>query len=197
MGQIMVSDIMTRNLITIKPNTNLLNCARKMIKKRVGSLLIVDKKNNNRLVGFLSSDDILWALVKKSKKDLSTIRAIDISPRKLATIKPTASIEDIIKKMKRIKFEKLPVIKDGEVVGMITIRDILTFHPEIYPEMEEFSEIREEVEKLKRLETKTLREPKIHETNVMREGICEGCGNYDILYRVDSQLICGPCKNTM
>ena len=79
MENVLVADIMTREPITTKPDINLLDSAKKMVKKKVGSLLIVDKKN---LLGFISQKDILWALVKKSKEDLSKIKAIDISPKK-------------------------------------------------------------------------------------------------------------------
>ena len=37
-----------------------------------------------------------FRLVKKSQKDLSEIKAIDISPKKLATIRPSASLEEAI-----------------------------------------------------------------------------------------------------
>ncbi|MCP6727588.1 MAG: CBS domain-containing protein, partial [Patescibacteria group bacterium] len=86
MKEILVADIMTRDPITVKPDTNLLECARKMVRKRVGSLVIIDDKN---LVGFISQRDILWAVVKKSKDDLSRIKAKDISPKKIATVKPS------------------------------------------------------------------------------------------------------------
>ena len=79
MGDITVLEVMTRYPITISPDTNLLECARKMVKKKVGSLLIVDKK---KLVGFVSEKDILWALIKKSKKGLEEVSAIQISPKK-------------------------------------------------------------------------------------------------------------------
>jgi len=52
--------------------------------------------------------------------------------------------------MKRLKFQRLPVIQKGEFLGIITLKDILSFHPELYPEMDEFEKIREESEKLKR-----------------------------------------------
>ncbi|MEK6926137.1 MAG: CBS domain-containing protein [Nanoarchaeota archaeon] len=184
MERILVSDIMTRDPITTKPDTNLLECARQMVKKKAGSLLLVDKK---RLVGFISRKDILWALVKKSKEDLSKIKAIEISPKKIATTKPSATIKEAVEKMKNLKFERLPVIQNGQLVGMLTVRDILNFNPEIYPELDEFDQIREETEKLKRIK-------KIQNT---KEGICEECGNYDVLFRVHGNLICDTCKDKM
>ena len=186
MKNILVSDVMTRDSIDVKPATNLLECARKMVRKRVGSLLIVDKK---RFAGFISERDILWVLIKKSKEELSEIKAIDISPRKIVTIKPSSTIEEAIKKMRKSKFDKLPVVHENELVGIITVKDILNFHPEIYPELEEFAQIKEREEKLKRISTKN---PKI-----VNEGNCERCGNKSVLRKVNERLICGSCESSM
>lgn len=187
MENILVSDIMTRDPVVVKPETSLLDCAKIMVKKRVGSLLLV---TNKKLVGFISNEDILWALVKKSKEDLSKIKAIDISPRKIATIKPLISVKIAFEKMKNLKFERLPVIHEGELVGIITIKDILSFSPEFYPELKELAEIREETKKLKRVE-------KAKDRDFMHDGICEECGNRDILSRFNGMLVCESCKNAV
>ena len=184
MNNISISNVMTRDPVVVKPETNLLECAKKMVRKRVGSLLLVDKK---KLVGFISEKDILWALIKKSKDDLSKIKAIDISSRKIATIKPTTTIQEAIEKMKKLKFERLPVIQEGKLVGMVTVKDILNFHPEVYPELEEFAKIREEAEKLKRMK----------ETKKRKTGTCEECGNVDLLYLTNGTLLCESCKNSL
>lgn len=184
MKNILVSDVMTREPITIPSSSNLLECAKMMVKKKVGSLLLVEKK---RLLGFISEKDILWALIKKSREDLSKIRAMDISPKKIAVIKPSNTIREAIEKMKKLKFEKLPVIDNNELVGMLTIKDILNFNPEFYPELEEFAKIREESDKLKR----------IKKSKQASEGICEECGNHDLLYHQDGRVICDECRRNM
>ena len=187
MKEILVGDIMTRFPVTISPDTNLLECAKKMVRKRVGSLLIVDKK---KLVGFLSRRDILWALIKKSKEDLSKIRAVDVSPKKIATIKPNLTVNETIKKMNKSKFDKLPVINEGKLVGIITAKDILNFKPEFYPELGEYAKIKEEWSKLARVKV-------LNGNEEVPEGICEECGNQEILHRVNGMLICESCKNSI
>lgn len=184
MKGILVADVMTRDPITISPSTNLFECTKKMVRKRVGSLLLTEGK---RLVGIISRKDILWVIVKKSSADLKDIKAIDISPKKIATIKPDATIKEALEKMKQYKFRTLPVIQDKELVGLVTIRDILTFSPEAYPELEEFEQIREESRKLKNI--KKVRE--------IRGGICEECGREGILYKVHGNLICEMCRDRM
>lgn len=186
MKTILVADLMTRDPITIKPDSSLLECAKKMVRKRVGSLLIVKDK---KLVGFVSQRDILWALIKKSKDDLSNIKAIEISAKKIATIKPSSTIKEAIKKIKKVKFERLPVIHEGELVGIITIKDILNFNPEFYPELEEFAKIREETKKLKRIK-------KAEKRDVISDGICEECGARGPLYRQHGMLVCESCRDS-
>lgn len=186
MHEVLVSDVMTRIPVTVTPNTNLLECAKKMVRKRVGSLLIIDKK---RLVGFISQRDILWALIKKSKKDLSTIKAIDISPKKIATLSPNMTIEEAVKKMNNSKFERLPVIHEKNLVGMLTSKDILNFNPELYPELDELAKIREETNKLKRIK-------KAQERGTT-EGMCEECGNHGTLYRFNGMLVCDSCRSSL
>ncbi len=186
MYKVLVSDVMTREPITISPNSSLLECAKRMIQKRIGSLLLVEKK---KLIGLISTQDILWALVKKSQKDLANIKAKDISPKKIVTIRPDNSLSEAITKMKRSKFERLPVLDNNELVGLITIKDILSFHPEIYPELEEFSQIREESRKLK-----LIKKAKKKIDTYPNEGMCEECGNYGKLERHKGMLMCASCK---
>ena len=182
MKNILVVDVMTREPVTISPNANLLECAKTMVKTNVGSLVIVEGK---RLVGFISQRDILWAMTKNPNGDLTKVKAIEISPKKIAIIKPDSTLKDAIEKMNRLKFERLPVIHENNLVGVVTAKDILNFHPEVYPEIEEFAKIREETEKLKR----------IKEAEKRREGICEECGNQGILLRYNGMLVCESCRD--
>ena len=179
MKTIDVSDIMTRNPLTVSPETNLFDCVKKMLKNKLVSLPIVQE---GKLLGLITQRDILWTLIKlKRIFDLKKIKAIEVSPKKLVTLSPNMPIEKAIKKMR--KYYRLPVIINGKLVGIVAARDILNFNPEFYPEFKELSKIREESEKLKRLKLKH-RPP---------EGICEECGNYGSLFSEDGELLCGQC----
>lgn len=187
MKKTLVADVMTREPFTVKQDTSLLECARVMIKKKVASLPIVDKKN---LVGFLSQRDILWALVKNPKANFAKIKAKDISPKKIVTLKPDTTLDATIKKMNSFKFDRFPIVKNNELLGMVTSKDILNFHPEFYPELEELSMIREEEEKLKMIKM-TKEGPRV------RDGVCEECGKRDALYRINGMLICDSCRSSI
>ena len=73
---------------------------------------------------------------------------------------------------------------------MVTIRDILNFHPEIYPELEEFAKIREETKKLKRVQ-------RVRGKMQDEEGICSECGNPNVLFDIEGMLVCESCRNSM
>jgi CBS domain-containing protein len=182
-----VGDIMTRNLITAKPDISIKDAAKIMTKKRVGSLLL---EEDEELKGILTEKDILWALSKKSKKDLSKIKAKEICAKKIITIKPSADIYDAIRLMRKKKFRRLPVTIKKKVIGYLTLKDILRIQPELFEiakEHKAITEIREESAKVKR-----IRKP-----HTSREDICEECGNFDFLYNEDGRLICEDCRDAM
>lgn len=187
MAQILISDIMTREPKSVSPDTNLLECAKRILKNRIGSLLLVE---NKQLKGIITTHDILWAIVKKSKEDLSKIKASDIAPRKLITIQPDSTIEDAVKRIKKFKFHRLPVVKNGEVLGLVTLRDILGFYPELNAELRQVESIREETEKLKRLGG-------AKERVVIQDGVCEECGARGALYRENGLLMCSSCLGSL
>ena len=177
---IKVGDLMTRNFIYVAPDTNLKQCAKTMVKKRVGSLII---KEGDKLKGILTEKDIIWAIVKKSKKDLKNIQAKSLMKRKVVTIKPGADITEAMQKFKRKKIRRLPVVERGRLIGFLTSKDVLKIDPGLFQMIAETIKIKEETKKLKR--RKAVRE----------QGICEECGEFDILYKSEAQVVCETCYN--
>jgi len=174
---------MTRNFIWVLPSENLKECARTMVKKRVGSLIV---KEGDKLRGILTEKDIIRAVVKKSKEDLGEILAKDVMQRKVVTIKPSADITEALSKMKKKKVRRLPVVESGKVIGMITTNDIIKIDPGLFELIAETVQIRDETEKMK-VSGKTRES--------VRTGICEECGESGILYHDKGLLICEKCYN--
>jgi len=181
-----VGDVMTRDFISINPDVSVLDCAKKMVRNHVGSLVIL---KNNELEGIITEKDIIWALTKRSKKELSKIKCCDITPRKVATIRPDMDLIDALQRMKKTKFRRLPVVVNKKVIGLLTLKDILRIEPDLFDIASATStmQIREEDEKIERKES-----PKSFSV-----GICEECGSSDILYKVEGALICESCSDKM
>ncbi len=183
-----VSDVMTRSPVTISPEVDVISCARIIMKKRVGSLILVDDK---KIKGLLTEKDIVWALTKKPGKELKKVRARDIASRKVKTIKPAMDLSTALRIMKKTGYRRLPVVYQGNLVGMVTLKDILRIEPSLYANISDVMEIKEEAEKLRRREVMADRPEPVH------QGICEECGNYDWLYKVDNRIICESCMDEM
>ncbi len=179
-----VGDIMTRNFVSAKPDIPVINAVKLMVKKRVGSLLLVE---NEVLKGILTEKDVMWALSKKSKKDLKDILAKDICGKKIITIRPSADVYDAMRLMRKKKFRRLPVTLKKKIIGFLTLKDILRIQPELFEISQKGYTIKEQAEKLKR---KQAGEP-------FKEGMCEECGNFDIIYNQDGKLICITCREAM
>lgn len=177
-------DIMTRNFVSVSPDTSLLDCAKKMVKKRVGSLILEEKST---LKGILTEGDIIWAMTKKPREDLESIKASEIAPKKIVTIKPSADLYDALQKMKKTKYRWLPVTVNKKIIGFLTLKDILRIEPSLFEMASEIMQIKEEESK--------LRKRKAGEEFI--DGICQECGRFSLLYKVDNRRICDGCRDSM
>jgi len=184
--RIRVGDVMTRNYVHVKPDTNLLECAKTMIKNRVGSVVL---KENDNLHGILTEKDIIWALTKKSGKDIKGIMAKDVANKKIFTLKPETPLKEALEKMNSNKVRRMPVVSNKKIIGYITMKDIVKFMPEIYEGSRAFEKIREETEKIQKSESALKGE--------FIEAPCEECGNFDMLEHIDGRMICESCRDEM
>ena len=182
MRKISVGDVMTRNFVSVSPGASLHDCAKKMVRERVNSLVVA---RGNKLVGILTARDVLWAVMKKSGTDLKEIGVLDVAVRKVAVVKPSADISQAIAKMKLLNFRRLPVLSNSELIGVITLKDILSVEPAFYNEVQDFVDVREESRK------RNL------DLDWPIEGLCENCGALSELLKVEGTLLCPDCRDEL
>ena len=77
----------------------------------------------NRLVGMVSEFDVLKALVKG--QDLTTLKAEDIMTSQPVTVEETATAEIVIAQMIAHQIIRIPVVRDGRLIGMISRTDLM------------------------------------------------------------------------
>jgi CBS domain-containing protein len=183
MRKIAVGDIMTQNYTAIKPSTLLHDCAKIITRKKLNTLPITI---NNKLVGILNARDILWAITKKPNINLKKVKAMDIATRKVAVIKPSADISQAIRKMRTLNFRTLPVLSKGKLIGIVSLRDILRIEPELYPQIGELYDIKEEERKIEESKTEWP-----------SEGFCDNCGTFNDLLKVYDKLLCPDCREEL
>lgn len=180
-----VGDVMTRNFISVKPDMSVIDCAREIIKKHVGSLIV---KEDQHLKGIITEKDIIWVLVKR--QDLNKIKAKDIMTKRVVGINPSKDLYDALLRMRNKKTRVLPVMVKDHVIGVLTIKDILRVEPSLFDIALETMSIREETEKLKRRHAVLS-----GEESWIKEGECPECGAYGMLYNSDGRLICEACSS--
>ena len=117
-----VEDIMTQAAVTDAPDDTLSEAAAKMRQQQTGSLLVMEGDN---LAGIVTERDVLK--VVGAGQDPKNVSLRDAMTSDVVTIRPDTSIKDAAEIMFQKWFRHLPVTTDdGKVVGIISLRDLLT-----------------------------------------------------------------------
>ena len=142
---IKVGDAMTNEPFTIGPEASVIECARLMSEKGVGSVLI---KGSELLLGIVTEQDLVRKTLAVGLNAPETpVRAI--MEKKLFTITPDKDIYDALILMKKYDIRHLPVMNGGVLVGYITSKDILKIQPHLFESLADIIELREEERKLR------------------------------------------------
>ena len=110
---------MSRDLLSVEPGLTLTEVAKRMVDKDVGAVLVME---GERLVGILTERDVLRA-VARGIDDSTTVA--DYMTRNPETLEPDESTEHAAVLMIHGGFRHLPVTDGDEVVGMLSIRDLM------------------------------------------------------------------------
>lgn len=119
-----VSQIMNKAFI-IEDNVTLKNAAKMMSVKNIGSLLIV---KDSKILGIITERDILKNLNRLNAKVSS------VMTRKVITIESNEELEEATNLMAENKIKRLPVVQNNNLVGIITVTDIIAHAKEINEE---------------------------------------------------------------
>jgi CBS domain-containing protein len=113
-----VSEIMTPDVLGLDSGTTIVEAARRMHERRVGAVVVTE---GTRLVGIVTERDILRA-VATGAVDGSVGDVMTHGPD---TIAPDESAGQAAALMIHGGFRHLPVVDGGDVVGMVSIRDLV------------------------------------------------------------------------
>jgi len=116
-----VSEVMTSRVVTSNASSTVLDAARLMVEKNIGSVIIT---KDGRLEGILTERDLLDAVGQG--KDVGSMRVSELMTGKVVSVKSNTSVVEAAKKMVLHKFRRLPVVDHGILVGIVTASD-LTF----------------------------------------------------------------------
>jgi len=120
-----ISDVLARKgslVATVRPTTTINDALDKMAEHNIGALIVRDA--DGEIVGIVSERDIVRALPQRGPEVLNAeVSEIMTSP--LVTATPQTDVVDAMRSMTDKRVRHLPVLDDGELVGIVSIGDIV------------------------------------------------------------------------
>jgi CBS domain-containing protein len=114
-----VREVMKTTLYSVDPSTTVGEAISLMAQNRIGSALIMDA---GRLVGIFTERDTVRAI--SQSHDAPTHEIGSWMTRDPKTVSPDLDVDDAMTMMLDNNFRHLPVIERGQVIGMISMRDL-------------------------------------------------------------------------
>ncbi|NSW86501.1 MAG: CBS domain-containing protein [Syntrophobacteraceae bacterium] len=141
-----VKDIMSKNVVTVSPDMDIVQVAAILLEKRINGLPVVD--SNGRLVGIICQSDLIaqqkqlpipsifnlldglipLKSLNKIEKEVQKISATTVAHAMTVdpvSVDPEASIETVASLMVNENFHSLPVVERGKLVGIVGKEDVL------------------------------------------------------------------------
>jgi len=153
MSQLRVRDLMTTQVITVKPTDTVRRAVIKMAVDNVTGAPVVD--NRNHVVGIITQTDVLKLILKYQARldsgkggqllstpldicaedadaqiageEISDIKVEDIMHRSILTTTPDAHIVEALKAMMVLDVGRLPVLEQGILVGTVSRSDVMFY----------------------------------------------------------------------
>jgi len=120
-----VSDILSRKgglVFTVTPGTTVGQIAQQLSTRRIGSVLVLD--DESAVVGIVSERDLVRVFASHGGAALE-FEARSIMTRDVVTCDPDDSIDHVMEQMTRGRFRHLPVVRHGELLGLVSIGDVV------------------------------------------------------------------------
>jgi CBS domain-containing protein len=112
-------DVMSTTLVTVEPSATVAEAAHLMSIHHVGAVLVVAE---GTLHGIFTERDIVRALA--AEHDAAHHTAADWMSRDPITLHPDAPIVEARDRMLEEGFRHIPVLEDGRLVGIVSLRDL-------------------------------------------------------------------------
>ena len=122
---ISVSDYMTRNLITFKPDQSVMQVMETLIKKKISGGPVVNDKNE--LVGIISEGDCIKQISESRyyNQPMEDVKVEEHMATDVDTIDGNMDVFDAAHKFLESKHRRFPIVENGKLIGQISQKDVL------------------------------------------------------------------------
>jgi CBS domain-containing protein len=115
-------NMMTAPVVSVGPDASLAEIARCLAAARIGGVPVVGA--DGRVEGFISESDLMGALL--ANWDPGT-KASDLMTRFVYSVNEFDRTEEVMNLLRQHRIHHLPVLRGGELVGIITPSDVIRF----------------------------------------------------------------------
>jgi len=116
-----VKDVMVTNIITIEAGATVKKAAELMDKHDIGCLIVVSYGNP---IGIITERDMLRRVLLQ-KRDLGKTKVGNVMSAPLIASSPETDIRDAVRLMNERRIKKLPVVQEGQLVGLVSLTDVM------------------------------------------------------------------------
>ena len=175
--QILVKDIMISPVVTIDEDESVNKAARLMEQHNVGCIIVTGKQK--KPLGIITERDLVTRVLAKNVQP-SKLTAKDVMTSPLITVDPDETLSEAARRMSRLNIRRFGVMHKGNLVGVISSKDILAVTPELIETIQEKARIQGEIE--------APEHPPL-------AGYCDQCGRWsDALREVEGNFLCEECE---
>lgn len=177
--RMLVKDVMSSPVITVDEKATVNKVARLMEQHKLGCIIVTGE--DEKPSGIITERDLVArVLAKKSRSSKMTAKEVMTSP--LITIDPEETLSEAARRMSHLNIRRLGVVYRGQLVGIVSSKDILAVTPELIEMIQEKAKIEgaaaEEVPEKPPL-----------------AGYCDQCGRWsDTLREVEGSFLCEECQ---
>jgi CBS domain-containing protein len=116
-----LADLMATDVLTVSPDTTIADAARRMIARETGAAVVIESDD---LVGLISERDLMRAIPDACSPETPVSERMS---RQVMTAAPDTSIPEAMAIMIEGRFRHLPVVDGGRVLGMVSMRDLMSW----------------------------------------------------------------------
>ena len=184
-SKMLVKDVMSSPVITIKEDAAANRVAELMDKEDLGCIIVTNEEG--KPLGIITERDLVVRVLAKNVKPDST-KASEVMTSPLITIEPDASISDAARRMSRLNIRRLGVLYKGQITGLLSSKDVLAVMPELI----------EIIQERARIENENRTQEETEEESAPLAGHCDRCGVWsDGLKQHNGEFLCEDCRDEL
>ena len=140
-----VSELMSDGIVSISPDEPVSQAARMFFRHNIGAVPVCTE--DGRLRGIVTDRDMVLRCVA-AESDPETTPVREIMSRSVITVSPSDDVREAARQMSTGQVRRVPVVKDGRLVGMLSLGDMARTHSYDMEASKALSEISSNVRRL-------------------------------------------------